>query len=468
MNDKDTEQQQQAPQAGPKLRQYMPHAGAAVQGDPKRKLQGEKFDPSKAAGAKKPLPTVRQYMPSAGAAVKAEPKRKLQGARLDPAKIGEAKPLPTVRQYMPLKVGELRKSKAAEAEKARANAPDAIRPVEEEETPKPRPVRKAPAPPPAAAKPPPVAPAPPPAEPVAAPPPVEPVAPPPVVEEPAAAPPPPPPAAPVAEEPREIRMSINIEKPQEKKQPTYEMDLGPEELFDLEPSLEVALSEGGLLSGIFGPKASASKYKSFYSKPLARLGESDFLYQPLVALERIDIARQLIPDLQKQIATLSCKKFKKALLDNSCPLHLATSAVEQGSAACAPQYCDQLLKLLVPDLDEETEREGFLTSMAESGRLMERLSGCAFLGAPAALFAVQEEQNSYIELTNFEEFDNDIDIEFRKWLLIYLDVAMEMCDIAANVGEGIPVIGRLPDIRNAIASLEALGKVEEGEAPAEE
>ena len=153
-------------------------------------------------------------------------------------------------------------------------------------------------------------------------------------------------------------MSIDTSTPAAKKKPELSIDLGPEELFDLEPSLEVEISEGGFLSGIFGPKASASKYSSFFSKPLSKMGESDFLYKPLVALERIDIARQLIPAIQKQIATLSCKKLKKGLLDNSCPLHLATSAIEHGAAACTPQYSDQVLKLLVPDLDE-SETEGF-------------------------------------------------------------------------------------------------------------
>ena len=107
-------------------------------------------------------------------------------------------------------------------------------------------------------------------------------------------------------------------------------------------------------------------------------------------------------------------------------------------------------------------------SLAEAGRLMERLSNCGFLGAPASHFAVQEQHNSYIELADFEEFDNDIDIEFRKWMLIYLDVATEVCDIAANVGEGIPAIGRLADARNAVASLQALGAVEEEAAEAAE
>ena len=483
MNDKGPEEEQQeAGRPAPKLRQYLPSAGAAVTADPKRKLQGEKFDPAKAGSeAKKPLPTVRQYLPSAGAAVTADPRRKLQGERLDPNKIAEAKPLPTVRQYMPLKVNALRKAKAAEAEKARAKAPDAVRPVEEEKA-KPRPVRKAPAP---ASQPAAAAPAAPPApEPVAAapaaPPPPEPVAaapaapppPEPVAAAPAAPPPPEPVAAapaeppPPAAQPPEISMSLRADKPApKKKEPTYSVDLGPEEPFELEPSLAVEISEGGFLSGLFGPKASASKYSSFFSRPLAKMAEADFLYKPLVALERIDIARQLIPAIQKQVATLSCKKFKKALLDNGCPLHLATSAVEHGAAACSPQYCDQMLKLLVPDLDE-SEREGFLVSLAEAGRMLERVSNCAFLGAPASHFAVQSSDNSYVELADFEEFDHDIDVEFRKWLLIYLDVAMEVCDIAANTGEGIPAIGRLVDARNAVASLEALGVAEA--APEEE
>ena len=462
MNKKSSEEENKQPAAGapaPKLRQYMPHAGAAVKTDPKRKLQGEKFDPSKSGGdAPKPLPTVRQYMPSAGAAVKTDPKRKLQGERLDPAKIAEAKPMPTVRQYMPLKVGELRKAKAAEAEKTKANAPDAIRPLVEEEKPKtPRPVakkvkRQPAAPPPEAAAP---------AAPVQAPPVAE-TPPAPVADAPA--------PEPVAAKPQkqEIRMSIDLGIPEKEQKADFSLDLGPEEPFAIEPSLEVEISEGGFLSGIFGPKASASKYSSFFSKPLTKMGEADFLYEPLVALERLDIARQLTPQIQKQVATLSCKKFKKALLDNGCPLHITTSAIEHGAIVGNNIYGDQLLNLLVPDLDE-SERDAFLATLIESGNLIERVGNCSFLGAPASHFAVQGKQNSYIELAALDEFDHDIDVEFRKWLLIYLDVAAEVCDIAANAGEGLSSIGRLGDARNAVASLEALGTVDaEAQPEAEE